>query len=119
MPELHPEKFTLHCELVFEGSWPSSVAFLGSGRRLAAGNRDWVRCLGLSRDQKRLITGDDSGLVCVWDLPARKEIARWTGSPGNWVTSACLSPDAQTAFVGEFTHPRGSFDRPPAQVRLF
>jgi WD40 repeat protein len=35
------------------------------------------------------------------------------------VTSVCLSPDGQTAFVGEFCHPRGSFDRPPAQVRLF
>lgn len=226
MAELTPEKSNLHCELVFEGSWPSSVAFLGSGRRLAAGNRDgallvwdlpeqptkesppptrqlvghtnginrliatddgtalisvsqdksvrlwdpnleptgsaevivdgeqrerdakknpkgdaltkpgikvatqpaqhvftghrdWVRGLGLSRDQKRLITGDDSGQVIVWDLPTRKEIAKWTGVSPNWVTSACLSPDGQTAFVGEFTHPRGSFDRPPAQVRLF
>jgi WD40 repeat protein len=226
MAEFNPEKSTLHCELVFEGAWPTSVAFLGSGRQLAAGNRDgmllvwdlpeqpskeslpparkleghtngitrlvatddgkvlvsasldrsvrlwdpnaepsgsaeiivdgeqrereakknpkadaltkpgvkvatqtaqhvftghrnWVRSLGLCRDQKRLITGDDSSLTYVWDLPGRKEIAKWTGYPGNWVTSACLSPDGQTAFVGEFTHPRGSFDRPPAQVRLF
>lgn len=225
MAELNP-KATLHCELLFEGAWTTSVAFLGSGRRLAAGNRegvllvwdlpeepskeslpptrkleghtnsinrlvaadggkllisashdksvrlwdpdvaatgsaeiivdgeqrereakknpksdaltkpgvkvatqqaqhvftghrDWVKGLGLSRDQKRLISGDDSGLVCVWDLAARKEIAKWTGYPGNWVTSACLSPDGQTAFVGEFCNPRGSFDRPPAQVRLF
>jgi len=226
MAELNPTKATLHCELVFEGAWTTSVAFLGSGRRLAAGNRegvllvwdlpeqatkespppvrkleghtniinrlvatddgktllsashdrsvrlwepdieatgsaeivvdgderereakknpksnalakpgikvatqqaqhvfaghkDWVQGLGLSRDQKRLISGDDSGLVKVWDLADRKEIAKWTGNPGNWVTSACLSPDGQTAFVGEFCSPRGSFDRPPAQVRLF
>lgn len=226
MADFDPKKSTLHCELLFEGSWPTSVAFLGSGRRIAAGNRDgtlliwdlpdqptkefipptrkleghtntinrlvatadgrtlvsvshdrtvrfwdptvepsgsaevivdadqrargakrtqkndipakpgvkvvtqpaqhtftehreWVRGLGLSRDQKRLITGDDSGLVLVWDLASRKEIARWTGYPGNWVTSACLSPDGQTAFVGEYCHPHGSFDRPPAQVRLF
>ena len=225
MPELNP-KATLHCELLFEGSWTTSVAFLGSGGRLAAGNREgglliwdlpeqpskesvpptrkleghtntinrlvatddgktlisvshdrsvrlwdpnvestgsaevivdgeqrareakrnpksgaltkpgvkvavqpaqhvitshrgWVRGLGLSRDQKRLITGDDTGLVCVWDLPSRKEIAKWTGHPGDWVTSVCLSSDGQTAFVGEFCHPHGSFDRPPAQARLF
>jgi WD40 repeat protein len=225
MPELNP-KATLHCELAFEGAWTTSVAFLGSGRRLAAGNRagvllvwdlpeqptkeptapsrkleghtntinrldasddgkllisashdktvrlwdpdveptgsaeivvdseqrereakknpkgdaltrpgvkvvtqqaqhvfsghrDWVKGLGLSRDQKRLITGDDSGLVYVWDLADRKEVAKWNGHPGNWVTSACLSPDGQTAFIGEFCAPRGSFDRPPAQVRLF
>jgi WD40 repeat protein len=226
MAEFNPKKATLHCELLFEGAWPTSVAFLDSGRRLAAGNRDgvlllwdlpeqptkeapapvrkleghtnainrlvatddgkllisvshdrsvrlwepgveatgsaevivdgeirereakrnpksdaltkpgikvgtqqaqhvftvhrdWVHGLGLSRDQKRLITGDDTGLVCVWDLASRKEIGRWTGHPGDWVTSACLSPEGETAFVGEFCHPRGSFDRPPAQVRLF
>ncbi|MBY0522922.1 MAG: hypothetical protein K2R98_05970 [Gemmataceae bacterium] len=226
MAELNPKKSTLHCELVFEGAWPTSVAFLGSGRKLAAGNRDgvllvwdlpaepskdailpvrkleghtnainrlvatddgkllisashdktvrvwdpnvesagsaeliidaeqrereakknpkgdalskpgvkvatqtaqhvftghrdWVQALGLSRDQKRLISGDDSGLVQIWDLASRKEVAKWTGNPGNWITSACLSPDGQTAFVAEFCAPRGSFDRPPAQVRLF
>lgn len=226
MAEFNPQKSALHCELVFEGSWPTSVAFLAGGRKIAAGNRDgvlllwdlpeqstkdapppvrkleghtngitrlvaaadgttlvsasldrsvrlwdatveptgsaevvvdaeqrereakknpksdaltkpgvkvptqpaqhvftghrdWVRGLGLSLDQKRLITGDDTGLICVWDLAGRKEIARWTGYPGNWVTAACLSPDGQTAFVGEICHPRGSFDRPPAQVRLF
>jgi WD40 repeat protein len=226
MADFNPRKSTLHCELQFEGSWPTSVAFLGPGRRLASGNRDgvilvwdlpeqptkdfvppvrkleghtntvnrlvatddgktlvsvshdrsvrlwdpttapagsteiivdaeqrareakrtrknevlskpgvkvatqpsqhvltghrgWVRALGLSRDQKRLITGDDTGLVQVWELASRKEIAKWTGHLGNWVTSACLSPDGQTAFVGEYCHPRGSFDRPPAQVRLF
>lgn len=226
MADLNPTKATLHSELVFEGAWTTSVAFLGSGRRLAAGNRegvllvwdlpeepskeppaptrkleghtnainrlvatddgkllvsvshdrsvrvwdlnleptgsaeiivdgqqrereakknpkgdaltrpgiqvatqpaqhvftghrDWVQGLGLSRDQKRLITGDDSGLVCVWDLAGREKIAKWTGHPGNWVTSACLSPDGETAFVGEFCSPRDTFDRPPAQVRLF
>lgn len=226
MAELNPTKSTLHCELVFEGAWTTSVAFLGSGRRLAAANRegvlliwdlpeqptkesvlpvrkldghtnsinrlvatddgklllsashdrsvrlwdsnieptgsaeiiidseerereakknpkgnaltkpgikvvtqqaqhvftgqrDWVQALGLSRDQKRLISGDDSGQVQVWDLADRKGVSKWSGYPGNWVTSVCLSPDGQTAFVGEFCSPRGSFDRPPAQARLF
>jgi len=225
MAEFNPKSLTPHCELVFEGDWPTSVAFLGSGQRLAAGNRDgvllvwdlpeqpakepplpvrqlighanginrlavtddgktlisashdrsvrlwdptaeatgsaeividreqrerdakknpkgdaltkpgvkvatqqaqhtfthrdWVHGVGLSRDQKRLITGDDTGLVTVFDLASRKEVAKWTGNPGNWITSVALSPDGQTAFVGEFCAPRGSFDRPPAQARLY
>ena len=225
MAEFTPKNATPHCELVFEGDWPTSVAFLGSGQRLAAGNRDgvllvwdlpeqpakeppppvrqlvghanginrlavtddgktlisashdrsvrlwdptaeatgsaeividreqrerdakknpkgdaltkpgvkvatqqpqhtfahrdWVHGVGLSRDQKRLITGDDTGLVTVLDLASRKEVAKWNGNPGNWITSVALSPDGQTAFVGEFCAPRGSFDRPPAQARLY
>src|SRR5262249_38468763 len=41
----------LRYQLVFEGSWPTSVAFLGSGRRLAAGNQ--------------------LGRIFLWDLPER------------------------------------------------
>ena len=36
-------------QLSFDGDWPTSVAFLGSGQRLAAGNR--------------------TGQIFVWDLP--------------------------------------------------
>ena len=36
-------------QLIFEGEWPTSVAFLGSSRRVAAGNR--------------------AGQIYVWDLP--------------------------------------------------
>ena len=46
---LNPAKPKLRYQLVFEGSWPTSVAFLGSGRRLAAGNQ--------------------LGQIFVWDLP--------------------------------------------------
>lgn len=98
---------------------PGVKVAVHQAQHVFTGHRDWVQALGLSRDQKRLISGDDSGLVLVWDLPGRKEVAKWTGHPGNWVTSACLSADGQTAFVGEFCAPRGSFDRPPAQVRLY
>ena len=84
-----------------------------------AGHGDWIKALGISRDQKRLISGDDRGLSIVWDLPARKEIARWSGYPGNWVSSAALSPDGQTAFVAEYCMRRGDFDRPPAQAKIY
>jgi WD40 repeat protein len=47
----NPAKPKLRYQLVFEGSWPTSVAFLGSGRRLAAGNQ--------------------LGNLFVWDLPEK------------------------------------------------
>jgi WD40 repeat protein len=49
MPALTPSPSKLLYQLTFEGSWPTSVAFLGSGRRLAAGNQ--------------------LGQVFVWELP--------------------------------------------------
>ena len=48
---LNPAKPKLRYQLVFEGSWPTSVAFLGSGRRLAAGNQ--------------------LGQILIWDLPEK------------------------------------------------
>ena len=49
MPSLKPTPTKRLYQLTFEGSWPTSVAFLGSGRRLAAGNQ--------------------LGQIFVWDLP--------------------------------------------------
>src|SRR3954466_8698238 len=49
MPAFNPAKPKLRYQLTFEGSWPTAVAFLGSGRRLAAANQ--------------------LGQVFVWDLP--------------------------------------------------
>jgi WD40 repeat protein len=39
MPAFNPTGARLRYQLTFEGSWPTSVAFLGSGRRLAAANQ--------------------------------------------------------------------------------
>lgn len=46
---LQPAKSKLRYQLTFEGSWPTSVAFLGSSRKLAAANQ--------------------LGQIYVWDLP--------------------------------------------------
>src|SRR4051812_6155010 len=51
MPALTPTPSKLLYQLTFEGSWPTSVAFLGEGRRLAAGNQ--------------------LGQIYVWDLPEK------------------------------------------------
>jgi len=83
------------------------------------GHGDWINALGISRDEKRLISGDDKSLSIVWDLSSQKEVARWSGYPVDWVTSAALTPDGKTAFTAEYTSSRGSFDRPPAQARFW
>jgi WD40 repeat protein len=49
MPAFNPGKGQLRYQLTFEGSWPTAVAFLGSGRRIAASNQ--------------------SGHIYIWDLP--------------------------------------------------
>jgi WD40 repeat protein len=83
------------------------------------GHRDWVMALGLSADGSRLITGDGSAQVIVWDLGTRKELSRWSGHAWNWIVAAALSPDGQTALVSEFRYKRDDFDIPAAGLKLW
>jgi WD40 repeat protein len=82
-------------------------------------HREWIRSLSLSGDGKRLISGDDASRVIVWDVASHEPVARWEGHPLNWITSAALSPDGSTAFVGEYRYKRDDFDLPPAQARIY
>ncbi len=83
------------------------------------GHRGWVGSLGLSGDQKQLISGDVTSLVITWDLAARKEKSRWTGHPWNWAVATALSPDGATALVSEYTYKRDDFDIPAAGLKLW
>lgn len=83
------------------------------------GHRDWVQALNLSGDGRRLISGDASSTVIVWDLAERKEISRWTGHPWNWIVAAALSPDGEVALVSEFRYKRDDFDHPCAGLKLW
>ncbi|MEO1993775.1 MAG: hypothetical protein ABGZ17_00690 [Planctomycetaceae bacterium] len=83
------------------------------------GHRDWIGSLGVSRDEKRLISGDVTSLVISWDLATRKEVCRWVGHPWNWAVAAALSPDGQTALVSEYTYKRDDFDIPAAGLKLW
>src|SRR5262249_59561120 len=40
-------------------------------------HRDWVLGLALSRDGKLLVSGDDAGVVIVWDVAERRERRGW------------------------------------------
>ena len=94
-----------------------TVETVGSAHALA-GHEDWILSLGASTDCKRLISGDVKSQVIVWDLAERKEIARWTGHPWNWIVAAALSADGQTAVVSEYRYKRDDFDIPAAGLRV-
>jgi WD40 repeat protein len=63
------------------------------------GHKDWVLGLSLSRDGKTLVSGDDKGVVIVWDAPAGTELRRWqlTG----WAWGLGVSPDGKSALIAE------------------
>lgn len=83
------------------------------------GHRQWVSMLAMSRDGNRLISGDFGAQVIVWDVKARKETARWTGQPWNWIVGGALSSDGSLALVSEYRHKRDDFDVPAAAVRVW
>lgn len=83
------------------------------------GHRDWVQALGMSADEKWLISGDAGAQTIVWNLAERKEHARWNGYKWNWIVAAALSPDGATALVSEYRYKRDDFDIPAAAVRLY
>ncbi|QDU30160.1 WD domain, G-beta repeat [Anatilimnocola aggregata] len=89
-----------------------------TAKHALAGHTDWVMALGMSGDEQRLISGDARSGVIVWDLPAAKEVARWTGLPWNWIRAAALSQDGKTALVSEQCDKHDDFDIPAAALRI-
>lgn len=87
--------------------------------QILSGHIDWVSALALSRDGRRLISGDYGSRVIVWNAADGKEIARWQGRPWNWIVAAALSADGKTALVSEHRYKRDDFDVPAAAVRIF
>lgn len=83
------------------------------------GHRDWVGSLALSRDNKRLVSGDVTALAIAWDLEKRQEISRWEGHSWNWLVATAISPDGATALVSEYRYKRDDFDIPAAALKLW
>ncbi len=83
------------------------------------GHQDWIAALGISDDGLRVISGDNSSHVFVWDLASRKEVTHWKGRPWNWIVAAALSPDGQTALVSEHRYKRDDFDIPATALKLW
>jgi WD40 repeat protein len=64
-----------------------------------AGHKEWIQALAQSPDGKRLASGDDQGVIIIWDLPAGKELNRWKCK--DWVRSLAISPDGKTLAVSQ------------------
>ena len=68
--------------------------------RELTGHREWVHGLAQTPDGKTLVTGDDEGVVIVWDRVAGTERRRWQGN--FWVRSLGVSPDGKTVAASEY-----------------
>ena len=82
-------------------------------------HKDWINALGISADGKRIISGDDSGLVIVWDLASQQEVSRWKVPGVAWIVSAALSADGQTALISQYRRKGGDWNNYPAGLRLY
>lgn len=83
------------------------------------GHSDWIHALALSGDGARLVSGDASSQVIVWDLEKREAISRWSGHKWNWIIAAALSADGKTALISEHRYKRDDFDIPAAALKLW
>src|SRR5947207_2024119 len=62
-------------------------------------DRDWVTALTMSRDERILVSGDDSSNVIVWDRESGRELRRW--AVRGWAYAVALSPDSNRVLVSE------------------
>lgn len=62
-------------------------------------HKDWILGLSMTPDGKTLVSGDDKGIVIVWDRAAGKEVRRWK-MPG-WAWGLGVSPDGKFATISE------------------
>ena len=83
------------------------------------GHEDWIHALAMSATGNRLISGDASSQVIVWDLGKNAPLSKWKGHPWNWIVAADLTGDGQTALVSEFRYKRDDFDIPAAAFKLW
>jgi WD40 repeat protein len=96
---------------------PPITVGLQQAERVVQAHKEWVRCLVLSQDGTRLLTGDDRGLAILWEAPSMKEVRRLQ-VPG-WIRAAALSPDAGLAAICE-TCPRIPYDaKAPHATRIW
>jgi WD40 repeat protein len=65
--------------------------------KVLTAHAEWVRSLSLSPDGKLLLTGDDQGIVILWQLPEGRELKRLTSQ--GWLKAVALSPDARQALT--------------------
>jgi WD40 repeat protein len=76
------------------------------------GHKEWIQALAVSADGKSVVSGDDQGVIIVWDLPSGKERFRWQCK--NWVRSLAIAPDGKTVAVAQHVPGRDKIVVPPS-----
>lgn len=84
-----------------------------------AEHEDWINALALSRDGRRLISGDDRGLVNVWDTSTWQKVSSWRAPGVAWVVGVALSPDGSLALVSQYRRKGGDHNNYPAGLRIY
>lgn len=82
-------------------------------------HRDWIQALGMSRDGRRVITGDDAGHAIVWDVAKKAKISQWQCEGVAWILAAALSSDGEQALVSQYRRKGGDFNNYPAGLRIY
>jgi WD40 repeat protein len=96
---------------------PPITVGLQQAKQVVQAHKEWVRCLVLSQDGTRLLTGDDRGLAILWETPGMKEVRRL--QVAGWIRAAALSPDSRLAAICE-TCPRIPYDsKAPHATRIW
>jgi WD40 repeat protein len=67
--------------------------------RVIDDHKDWIKALALSHDGSRLVSGDDSGTIIVWDTAKWKQLQQI--KVRGWVTALAISPDGRHLLVAE------------------
>jgi eukaryotic-like serine/threonine-protein kinase len=79
--------------------WPSE----GGAARALEGHEHGVNALAFSRDGKLLATGDQGGILKIWDVAAGRERASWKAH-AKAVRGAAFSPDGRRLATGGWDH---------------
>jgi WD40 repeat protein len=62
-------------------------------------HKDWICGFAMSRDQSLLVSGDDAGMVIVWDRESGKQLKQWKVT--GWAYAVAFSPDNKEVVVSE------------------
>jgi WD40 repeat protein len=100
-------------------SMPGQKMVIQTDAVVLAGHQDWINALAISADGKLIISGDDSGLVIVWDVASQKEISRWKVPGVAWIVAAALSDNGETALISQYRRKGGDWNNHPAGLRLY
>jgi WD40 repeat protein len=81
----------------------SSINRPGRPRKGGAATRDELGSLFGKIPEcplKRVLTGDKSGFVTLWDLEKGVNLAEWETSKKRWIESIAITADGRTALSG-------------------